>query len=550
MGTLIQPYPLHTAHLNFASPQDKLFTISHQITYTINNSSQTAHPTINVFPTSLSQSLPDDPLTTFKTSIDNFISLVSSSIDTSVGKGHLSTKNTLNAITSQLTHTVQTVNEKIDNLVSGLLSGADHSAELATNSLKGLSVNFKDSVGKAGLVSIDLLRRTIIAFEDYFATGISLILNYYGSVKELIPPEFRDILNSTETKAVEILGPVAAVFKQVYISIETVETNLGLDPNDPVVSLLFFLGTSATLGILYWILVFGGYSGDLSPQLTLELLTGEKYVVLIDIRPEDLRKRDGVPDLRRGARFKYASINLPEIDGSVRKLMKRERDLNATLTAAVIRNLKIVEGRSKVIVLDADGTHSKSIARSLRKLGVKKPYLVQGGFQSWVKNGLRIKELKPETTFSVLNEEAEAILEDIKPSPLQIVGYGVGFIAAIYALSEWEMTLQFIGVIGIGQTVYRRIASYDDSEDFKQDVRLLLGPFKVGANAFSWAAGKLEPNKIGLATSPSSTDVQSRVLQAAAKHESQPPASLESEEGKESSLGGGGNEMENGSEVE
>lgn len=50
----------------------------------------------------------------------------------------------------------------------------------------------------------------------------------------------------------------------------------------------------------------------------------------------------------------------------------------------------------------------------------------------------------------------------------------------------------------------------------------MLAPVKRGAQAFSWAAGKLESNGIGLPTSPSSLDVQNRVLQAAAKHESQP----------------------------
>lgn len=54
---------------------------------------------------------------------------------------------------------------------------------------------------------------------------------------------------------------------------------------------------------------------------------------------------------------------------------------------------------------------------------------------------------------------------------------------------------------------------------------LLLAPIRVGAQAFSWAAGKWETNRIGLPTSPSSSDVQNRVLQAAAKHESQPPDS-------------------------
>ncbi|KAM1282708.1 hypothetical protein ACFX2J_025661 [Malus domestica] len=167
--------------------------------------------------------------------------------------------------------------------------------------------------------------------------------------------------------------------------------------------------------------------------------------------------------------------------------------------------------------MDADGTLSKGIARSLRKLGLK-----ASGFQSWVKYGLRIKELKPETTFTILNEDAEAILEDISPSPVQVLGSGVGLIAALYALLEWEKTLQLIGVVGVGQTIYRRVASYDTAEDFKQDVRLLLAPVRLGAQAFSWTAGKLESNGIGLPTSPSSSDVKNRVLQAAAKHQSQP----------------------------
>ncbi|KAL2340640.1 hypothetical protein Fmac_008580 [Flemingia macrophylla] len=122
------------------------------------------------------------------------------------------------------------------------------------------------------------------------------------------------------------------------------------------------------------------------------------------------------------------------VDSSIRKLLKGGRDLYDSLIAAIIRNLKIVKDSSRVIVLDADGTRSKGIARSLRKIGVKaslsipaaifaNPYVVQGGFQSWTKQGIRIKELKPETALSILNEEAEAILEDVSPSPLQLLGY-------------------------------------------------------------------------------------------------------------------------------
>lgn len=52
--------------------------------------------------------------------------------------------------------------------------------------------------------------------------------------------------------------------------------------------------------------------------------------------------------------------------------------------------------------------------------------------------------------------------------------------------------------------------------------RLLLTPVRLGGQAFTWAADKIETNRPGLPTSPSSIDIQNRVLQAAAKHESQP----------------------------
>nr|GEW66038.1 rhodanese-like domain-containing protein [Tanacetum cinerariifolium]GFA33177.1 rhodanese-like domain-containing protein [Tanacetum cinerariifolium] len=50
----------------------------------------------------------------------------------------------------------------------------------------------------------------------------------------------------------------------------------------------------------------------------------------------------------------------------------------------------------------------------------------------------------------------------------------------------------------------------------------LLILVKLGGEAISWAGGKLKTNHNGLPTSPSSVNVQNRVLQAAAKHESQP----------------------------
>ncbi|GLT40147.1 hypothetical protein SLA2020_143020 [Shorea laevis] len=477
-------------------------------------------------PTSVSGSLniDDDSISSAKSSLVDFLSGVNESFNSSVNEGDSVIKSSLEKFTSSITSITESASEAINNAFGRVFSVVDQTGELTSGKFSSLSSDLKEASGKATTIALDLLRHTVVVLEDSLSNGASYLVYYYESAKERLPPEIRDGLNLYEDRAIKVLEPIGAAFEKVYIGIEGLERNLGLDPSDPIIPFTLFLGTSTTLWVFYWLWRYGGYSGDLSPKLTLELLSGDKKAILIDIRPEALRERDGIPDLRRASCFRYASVTLPEVGGSVRELVKGGRELDDTLVAAVIRNLKTVQDRSRVIVMDADGTaRSKGIARSLRKLGVERPYMVQGGFQSWVKQGFRIKELKSETTLTILNEEAEAILEDVNPSPVQLLGYGLGFVAALYALLEWEKTLQLIDIFGLGQTIYRRVASYEDSEDFKKDIRLLLTPVSVGAQAFAWATGKLETNRIGLPTSPSSPDVQNRVLQAAAKLESQPP---------------------------
>ncbi|KAL0653005.1 hypothetical protein Bca4012_095696 [Brassica carinata] len=94
------------------------------------------------------------------------------------------------------------------------------------------------------------------------------------------------------------------------------------------------------------------------------------------------------------------------------------------------------------------------------------------------------EELFPPAVKSVLNSSEDAALNVLRP---------------LEAVLEQSLT---------------KIASYSS--------RMLFAPVKRGAQDFSWAAGQLETNGVGLPTSPSSSDVRSRVLQAAAKHESQP----------------------------
>ncbi|KAL1559117.1 hypothetical protein AAHA92_09495 [Salvia divinorum] len=411
--------------------------------------------------------------------------------------------------------------------------------DVLNNSIETITSSFNAALTSAG-EAVDSVVKDINTFLDQ--TGESAVEDFltnnvvyaYDSAKGFLPQDYQDVLRSSEGRIAEVLSPFGAALQQVYIALGGFEERVGLDPNDPLIPVGLVFGASAILWGSYRVLKYSGYAGDLSPELAMELLRGNDNAVLIDIRPEE----SSVPICKHRP---------PKVDSSINKLLKGGRDLEDSLLAVIIRDLKIVQDRSKVLVMDADGSRSKSVARSLRKLGTKRPYQVLGGFESWVKEGCRVKELKPETTRKILNEEAEAILEEIKPTPLKLVGFGVGVAAAAYSLLEWETTLQFVGVIGLGQTILRRITSYQGAEDFQQDLRSLLAPVTLGGQAVSWAAGKLETNRNGLPTSPSSSDVQSRVLQAAAKLESQPPGTVETQDLPQ--VGSSGNEEVNISEA-
>ncbi|KAK2970670.1 hypothetical protein RJ640_026714 [Escallonia rubra] len=517
-------------------------------------------------PTSVSDSLDVDTgsISSLKTNIEDNFAGINEAINSSVSKGEGALKNSLDTITLSVTSAFKGANEAVESAVNKVLSAVDQAGELAGKRLTGISNDSREASNRVGILAVDLLRGTIVAAEDSLLRGATFVVYAYGSVKKLLPSEFQSVLDISEERAMNFLRPVPAAFQQVYISLEGLERSLGLEPSDPVVPFVVFLGTSG----LFW---YGR-----------SLLCGihpPAPHIPTTFPPNTLEKINVLSDLCRASYWVltysgYAGNLPPKVDGSVRKLLKSGKGLDETLIAAVIRNLKVVQDRSEVIVMDADGTRSKGIARSLRKLG--RPYLVQGGFRSWVKEGLRIKELRTETTLTILNEDVEAILEEVKPTPLKVLGYGVGFIAAAYALSVkesslarmisslkdgsadtkngkrrcnllvllasvWKFSVSFFksiccviffvliawSVATLYQTIYLRVASYKDSEDLKQDVRLLLVPAKLGGQAISWAAGKLETNRIGLPTSPSSSDVQSRVLQAAAKHESQPSDSEE-----------------------
>lgn len=55
---------------------------------------------------------------------------------------------------------------------------------------------------------------------------------------------------------------------------------------------------------------YGGYAGEASPEKVAELLSADDNIFLVDIRPEETREKEGLPQLKLAARYKVAAFPL------------------------------------------------------------------------------------------------------------------------------------------------------------------------------------------------------------------------------------------------
>lgn len=444
-------------------------------------------------------------------SVDGIVNAVRASVD-SAGS---SVKNAYDSVNGSIVRVIKSVTGPSDESVDDLQSGVENSTQ---------GVDFT-SVFRVGTPANDALKEFVTVVQSATGSAIgaagSFITQAYSTTKDNVPPEVQSFLDSAEDKVAQITGPVGSAFDKVYIIITDAERAVGLDTDNAVIPVILVVGGSLFLGYTFLNIRYGGYSGDLPPSAALDVLKKEN-AVLVDIRSEEATMADGIPDLRRSMRSKFAAVEVIKVEGAARGIIRNTSDVESLITAAVIRNLKSVTGGSKIIVLDTDGGQSKQIARGLRKSGAKRAYRVDGGFKAWVSSGLRVKPAGSQSALTILQEDAEALVEEVQPTSSGIIAVILGSVAGVYALSEWEKTLQLIGVLGIATSIYSRVSLYDTVEDAKADLKLLQKPFSLVIQAIVWLGGLLEPKKLQLATSPLSSNVQGRVIQAAAKHGSNP----------------------------
>ncbi|WMV18877.1 hypothetical protein MTR67_012262 [Solanum verrucosum] len=225
-------------------------------------------------------------LSNVKSSALDVLSQVNKSITGSVENGQSYLNSSLDGISSSVTSAVRGATQAVDDVISKLTSTVDKTGDSASNGVAAFSTGLKEVSGRAGLLAIDALRHITLIVEDLVSRGATLVVYSYGSAKEVLPMEVQDLLNVSEERAAKLLTPFGTTLGQGYVALEGLERSLGLDPSDPIIPFVLFLGVSTSFWAFYWILTYGGYAGDLSPKSSFELLKGDRNAVLIDIRPE------------------------------------------------------------------------------------------------------------------------------------------------------------------------------------------------------------------------------------------------------------------------
>lgn len=141
---------------------------------------------------------------------------ITSGVNSSINTAESTITSSIDAVTSSFQGGITKAKDTISHIISQFTLTIDQTEELAGRRLESFWGELKQATGRAGVVSIDVLRRAIVTFGNSLSSGASLVGYTYGSAKELLPPEVRDVLNVSEETALKILVPVGSALEKVW----------------------------------------------------------------------------------------------------------------------------------------------------------------------------------------------------------------------------------------------------------------------------------------------------------------------------------------------
>ncbi|XP_039020235.1 calcium sensing receptor, chloroplastic-like isoform X2 [Hibiscus syriacus] len=204
------------------------------------------------------------------------------------------------------------------------------------------------------------------------------------------------------TEVIDVAKPLAS---------STFETITSAEP-------LTIVGSASALFVAYLLLPpiwsfisysLRGYKGDLTPAQALDLISTQNYV-MVDIRSEKDKDRDGVPRLPSSAKKRMIAIPLEELPSKLRSLVRNTKKVEAEIVALKISYLKKISKGSNIVIMDSYCDSAKTVARTLTSLGFNNCFVVADGFsgsKGWLQSRLgtdtynfsAVELLSPSTVF-------------------------------------------------------------------------------------------------------------------------------------------------------
>ena len=247
--------------------------------------------------------------------------------------------------------------------------------------------------------------------------------------------------------------------------------------------------------------LYGGYSGDLSPDEAVAALLKEERAKLVDLRPQAAREAAGVPDLRRSARGKALVAAVEALPASVRGAVRDPKSLELARLALRVRGATPARGR--VIFMDGGNGDAVAAARALAQLGGRKAQTLRGGFPAWADSrlGVRPKADYAMPALSAVTEDlvdaaqgailtTQGAVSETLSDPFRLATLGAGLVGTVAAVANWELVLEELGVLGLMGSVAWRLLSYDSLDELTQDlVATAQGAAKAALSAGTTVAG-------------------------------------------------------------
>ncbi|QDZ25579.1 hypothetical protein A3770_18p80970 [Chloropicon primus] len=261
------------------------------------------------------------------------------------------------------------------------------------------------------------------------------------------------------------------------------------------------------LALLLWNDKYAGYAGIISPRKIIkELLDENSDCVLIDLRDDVQRENDGIPDLKFKARERVQAIpfqgTVQVAAGTMKKVSSGATKLQIELTALLVSSLRAIDPKkTKIFLMTSNKSTTngaaKDLARRLRKKGCKRPYIMEGGFREWEREGLPVvydTANYQKGTIKVVSDRAEILASEaseIIADPVVAVGAALGAGGLGLALLNYHYVLQFIGVSVVLANSASYLFGFDNKEALWGDMEGNIGDVLDKSSKLASQAKKL-----------------------------------------------------------